>query len=85
MLKAEPGSPAQLCVERVEKILKAYEEGVWGLRDLLADLRHYADAKDIDFFDEDRVAHDNYGEEIHDTDRNKAWGAAPSGAPGGST
>ncbi len=36
------------------------------VRDLLADLRHYCDAHNIDFADEDRVGYHNYIEELEE-------------------
>ena len=51
---------------RVRRIQKAMMAGNYidddevQVRDVLADLRHYCDALDIDFADEDRIAHDHY-------------------------
>lgn len=39
------------------------------LRDLLGDLRHFADAHDLDFAHEDKAAHEVYTEELLDAQR----------------
>ena len=54
-------------VEMASKALTDYMDGPDALvRDLLADLRHYCDAHNIDFADEDRVGYHNYIEELEE-------------------
>lgn len=56
--------------KRVERLIKAgnYEAGYTAVRDMLADLRHYCDANDINFADEDRAAYQHYLHELQFTD-----------------
>ena len=49
---------------RAERALEVYDDEECNVRDLLADLRHYCDARSIDFIDELRVATGNYQAEL---------------------
>jgi hypothetical protein len=52
--------------KKIGEILGSFydqDDPIAALRDLLADARHYADAYDLDYADEDRVAYDNYSAE----------------------
>ena len=52
-------------VDRVARIAQFLEKEYEGnVRDLLADLRHYCDAKAINFDDESRIALDHYIAEV---------------------
>ena len=52
-------------VERVKRIAPFLEKEYEGnVRDLLADLRHYCDAKHVDFDDEARIASEHYSVEF---------------------
>lgn len=48
-------------VNRIAPFLEKEYEG--NVRDLLADLRHYCEAKDIDFDDENRIASAHFAAE----------------------
>jgi hypothetical protein len=58
----------EISTRKVKKMIEAvnYDEEI-AVRDILADLRHYCDTKELDFANEDRIAYDNYSEEAADT------------------
>ena len=57
-----------LQMHRAADVLLVYAQRVGAdesnFRDLLADLMHYADTYGLDFYDELRIARDNYLEEL---------------------
>lgn len=61
-------------IARIKKATTLAErdyEPEWLVRDILADLRHYCDAKGVDFAEEDRIAHHNYRVELSEDRKNK--------------
>ncbi len=48
-------------VKRVHHALESYDGD--SLVDLLADIRHYCDANNLDFYNLDRIAYEHYLEE----------------------